>query len=127
MATWQGQAKRSKTGRRIRLARSKRKFEIGREKHLTTIGLPKMKKVRTRGNNSKVRIKTSNIVYVLDPKTNKTTKTDIITVKENAANINYVRRNIINKGAIVETKIGKAKITSRPGQCGSINAILLSK
>jgi small subunit ribosomal protein S8e len=127
MATWQGHAKRSKTGRRIRNARSKRKFEIGREKHLTTIGLPTIKKVRTRGNNSKVRIKTSNIVYVLDPKTKKTTKTDIITVKENAANIHYVRRNIINKGAIVETKIGKAKITSRPGQCGTINAILLSK
>lgn len=127
MATWQGHSKRSKTGRRIRNSRSKRKFEIGREKHLTTIGSPTMKKVKSRGNNTKVRIKTSNIVYVLDPKTNKTTKTDIITVKENAANIHYVRRNIINKGAIIETKIGKAKITSRPGQCGTINAILLSK
>jgi len=125
MATWQGQAKRSKSGRRIRYARSKRKFEIGREKHLTTIGPPTMKKVRTRGNNIKVRIKTSNIAYVLDPKTKKTTKTDMITVKENSANIHYVRRNIINKGAIVETKIGKAKITSRPGQSGTINAILI--
>jgi small subunit ribosomal protein S8e len=127
MATWQGKAKRSKTGRRIRYARSKRKFEIGREKHLTIIGSPTMKKVRTRGKNSKVRIKTSNIAYVLDPNTNKTIKTDIITVKENSANIHYVRRNILNKGAIVETKIGKAKVTSRPGQCGTINAILLSK
>jgi len=127
MATWQGKAKRSKTGRRIRYARSKRKFEIGREKHLTIIGAPTMKKVRTRGKNSKVRIKTSNIAYVLDPNTNKTIKTDIITVKENSANIHYVRRNILNKGAIVETKIGKAKVTSRPGQCGTINAILLSK
>ena len=86
-----------------------------------------MKKVRTRGKNIKVRIKTSNIAYVLDPKTNKTTKADVITVKENAANIHYVRRNIINKGAIIETKIGKAKVTSRPGQCGTINAILLPK
>ncbi len=127
MATWQGKSKRSKTGRRIRYGRSKRKFEIGREKHLTTIGSPTMKKVRTRGKNIKVRIKTSNIAYVLDPKTNKTTKADVITVKENAANIHYVRRNIINKGAIIETKIGKAKVTSRPGQCGTINAILLPK
>ena len=125
MATWQGQAKRSKSGRRIRYARGKRKFEIGREKHLTTIGPLTMKKVRTRGNNTKVRVKTSNIAYVLDPKTKKTTKTDIITVKENTANIHYVRRNIINKGAIVETKIGKAKVTSRPGQCGTVNAILI--
>ena len=127
MATWQGKSKRSKTGRRIRYARSKRKFEIGREQHLTTIGPPTMKKIRTRGNNVKVRVKTSNIAYVLDPKTNKTTKTEIITVKENTANIHFVRRNIINKGAIIETKIGKAKVTSRPGQCGTINPILLSK
>lgn len=126
MATWQGKAKRSKTGRRIRYSRSKRKFEIGREQHLTTIGPLTMKKVRTRGNNNKVRVKTSNIAYILDPKTNKTTKTDIITVKENTANIHYVRRNILNKGAIIETKIGKAKVTSRPGQSGTINAILLS-
>jgi small subunit ribosomal protein S8e len=127
MATWQGQAKRSKTGRRLRYLRSKRKFEIGREQHLTTIGPLTYKKVRTRGNNNKVRVKTSNIAYVLDPKTNKTSKTDIVTVKENSANIHYVRRNIMNKGAIIETKLGKAKVTSRPGQSGTINAILISK
>jgi len=127
MALWQGKAKRSRTGRRIRYARHKRKFEIGRESPLTTIGPVRVKKVRTKGNNSKSRVKTTNIAYVIDPKTKKTTKTEIVTVKENLANIHYVRRNIINKGAVIETKIGKAKVTSRPGQCGTINAILLSK
>ena len=33
----------------------------------------------------------------------------------------------MNKGAIIETKIGKAKVTSRPGQSGTINAVLLTK
>ena len=127
MATWQGQSKRSKTGRRIRYARIKRKFEIGREQHLTTIGPLTLKNVRTRGNNRKARVKTSNIAYVLDPKTNKTTKTEIVTVKENATNVHYVRRNIMNKGAIIETKLGKARITSRPGQCGTVNAVLVPK
>ena len=127
MALWQGNSRRSKTGRRIRYARSKRKFEIGREETLTTIGETKLKVVRTRGNHRKTRVKTSNIVYVLDPKTNKTTKTEIITVKENPANIHYVRRNIINKGAIVDTKLGKARITSRPGQSGTVNAVLVIK
>ena len=127
MALWQGSSKRSKTGRRIRYARGKRKFEIGREQHFTTIGPTTTKIVRTKGNNRKTSVKTSNFAYVLDPKTNKITKTDIVTVKENAANIHYVRRNIMNKGAIIETKLGKAKITSRPGQSGTINAILLSK
>ncbi len=127
MALWQGKAKRSKTGRRTRYARGKRKFEIGRESLLTTIGANSIKVIRTKGNNRKTRVKTSNIAYVLDPKTQKTTKTEITTVKENSANIHYVRRNIINKGAIIETKIGKAKVTSRPGQSGTINAVLLTK
>jgi small subunit ribosomal protein S8e len=126
MAIWQGSSKRSKSGRRIRYARSKRKFEIGRERHLTTIGKPAVKKVRTMGKNRKMRVKTTDIAYVVDPKNKKTTKTEITSVVENPANIHYVRRNILNKGAIVETKIGKAKVTSRPGQCGTVNAILLS-
>jgi len=85
-----------------------------------------MKKVRTRGNNRKSRIKTTNVAYVVDPKTKKTTKTEIVSVVENPANIHYVRRNIVNKGAIVETKLGKARITSRPGQCGTVNAVLIT-
>jgi len=126
MALWQGKSRRSKTGRRIRYARGKRKFEIGRERHQATIGERRTKKVRTRGNNTKSRVKTTNIAYVVDPKTNKTSKTEIVSVIENAANIHYVRRNIMNKGAIINTKIGKAKITSRPGQTGTINAVLIS-
>ena len=127
MALWQGKSRRSKAGRRIRYARGKRKFEIGREQHLTNIGTTKMKKVRTMGNNRKTRAMTTDVAYVVDPKNNKTTKTEIVSVVENKANIHYVRRNIINKGAIIETKLGKAKVTSRPGQYGTINAILISK
>jgi small subunit ribosomal protein S8e len=127
MALWQGNSRRSKTGRRLRYARGKRKFEIGRERHLTTIGPVKYKKVRTKGNNRKARAKTTNIAYIVNPKDNKTTKTEIISVLENTANIHYVRRNIINKGAIIETKIGRAKVTSRPGQYRTINAVLISK
>jgi small subunit ribosomal protein S8e len=126
MALWQGSSRRSKTGRRIRYARGKRKFEIGRERHLTTIGDPRYKKVRTKGDNRKMRAKTINIAYVIDPKNNKTSKSEIISVVENKANIHYVRRNILNKGAIIETKLGKAKVTSRPGQIGKVNAVLLS-
>jgi len=127
MAVWHGNSKRSKTGRRIRYARNKKRFEIGRELHLATIGTMKRKPIRTRGNNKKSRVLTADTAYVIDPKTNKTTKTDIITVVENSANVHYIRRNIINKGAIINTKIGKAKITSRPGQSGVINAVLLTK
>ena len=127
MALWQGKSKRSKTGRRKRYNRGKRKFEIGREQHLTTIGQTSLKKVRTKGANTKTIAKTVNQAYVIDPKNNKTTRTEITSVVENKANIHYVRRNIINKGAIIETKLGKAKVTSRPGQTGSVNAVLIAK
>jgi len=127
MAVWQGNSKRSMTGRRIRSARNKRRCEIGRELHLNTIATMKRKPIRTRGNNKKSRVLTADTAFVIDPKTNKTTKTEIITVIENTANVHYVRRNIMNKGAIINTKIGKAKITSRPGQNGVINAVLLTK
>jgi small subunit ribosomal protein S8e len=127
MALWQGNSRRSSTGRRTRYARGKRKFEIGREAHLTTIGSTRLKKVRTRGRNRKTRAKTINMAYVVDPKSNKTEKTEITSVLENSANIHYVRRNIINNGAIIDTKLGKAKVTSRPGQSGTINAVLITK
>ena len=112
MALWQGISRRSGTGRRRRYARGKRKFEIGREAHLTTIGPTGLKKVRTMGNNRKTRAKTINVAYVVDPKNNKVTGTEILSVLENHANIHYVRRNIINKGAVIETKLGKARVTS---------------
>ena len=127
MALWQGGSNRTKTGKKIRRSRGKRKFEIGREVLLTTIGPPDIKKVRTRGNNRKIVAKRTNIAYVLDPETNKTSKTEIVSVRENPANINYVRRNILTKGAIIETKIGLAKVTSRPGQTGVVNSVLIKK
>ena len=126
MALWQGSSRRSRTGRRIRYARGKRKFEIGREQHHTTIGEPRLRKVRTMGNNRKVSVMTTNIAFVTDSKTGKTSKTEIATVLENPANPHYVRRNIITKGAIIDTKLGKACVTSRPGQDGNINAVIIT-
>ena len=52
-------------------------------------------------------------------------KVKILTVKSNPSDPNYVQRNIMNKGATITTEIGDAIITSRPGQDGAINAVLL--
>ena len=60
------------------------------------------------------------------PPENKTTKKlKILTVKENNADPHYVQRNIMNKGTIISTDEGNAEITSRPGQDGIINAVLI--
>ena len=44
---------------------------------------------------------------------------------ENPANIHYVRRNIITRGAVVDTSAGKARVTSRPGQTGALSGVLV--
>ncbi len=66
-------------------------------------------------------------VYVTDPATGKTEKTEIKRVAKNPANLDYQRRGVITKGAILETPIGQARVTSRPGQHGIVNAILIQK
>ncbi len=127
MALWQGSSHRCKTGRRIRFSRGKRRFEIAREGQGATIGKPSIKAIYGRANISKHAVKTTNIAYVVDPKTHKTTKTEILSVIDNPANLNYIRRNIITKGAVLNTALGHAHVTSRPGQTGVVNAILLGK
>jgi small subunit ribosomal protein S8e len=125
MALWQGKSKRKPSGGRLRLARKKRRFEIGRDAEYTYLGVSRLEKLRTRGGNSKVRMLKADFANVVDPATKKTQKVKIITVKENSANPNFVQRNIINRGAIIQTELGLAKVTSRPGQNGAVNAVLV--
>lgn len=127
MAIWQGKSKRKPSGGILKRSRKKRKFEIGRERIEATVGKEVRKRVRLRGGNQKMRILLADQVNVLDRKTNKITRTKINTVVENRANPHYVRRNILTKGAVVQTEIGRAKITSRPGQHGVLNAILVEE
>lgn len=63
---------------------------------------------------------------VLDPKKKKAKRARILTVKGNPANPHFVTRNIITKGATIETELGTARVTSRPGQHGVINAVLVT-
>jgi len=123
LAIWQGESKRKPTGGRRMMAHKKRKFEIGREPVLTTIGPDKRKYVRIRAADQRVRMLKANTANVTNPKTGKTAPATIKTVTGNPANINYVRRNILTKGAIVDTDLGKVKITSRPGQSGALSGI----
>ena len=84
-----------------------------------------MKVYRTRGNNSKGRLMAANYANIFDPKTGKSQHSRILTVTENPANPNFVQRNIITKGALVQTELGIARITSRPGQDSVVNAVLM--
>lgn len=122
---WQGESIRKVTGGRIRPAKSKRRTEIGLAPADTHIGEDKRKIVRCCGNTEKVRALRAITANITSKSDGKTRKAKIETVVENGANPNYVRRNLLTKGAIINTEIGRARIVSRPGQDGVINAVLI--
>lgn len=125
MALWQGKSKRKHTGGKYRHFRKKRAFEIAPETQFAILREKQnIKRYRTRGNNVKGRLMTANFANVYNPKTGKVEHTRILTVKSNPANPNYVQRNIITKGSFVQTELGLARITSRPGQDAVANAVL---
>ena len=125
MAISQGKSIRSPSGARIVANRGKRKSELGRDPAETRVDEKRLRKIRTRGGNEKLRLAAANKINLTDAKSGKTQVTDILGVIENDANPNYVRRNIVTKGAVVETPEGNAKVTSRPGQDGVVNGILI--
>lgn len=125
MALWQGKSRRKSTGGRRVLCAGKRKFEIGREKQFTRIGRQSSKAYRGMGGNVKTGVLMAEYANVVDKSNNTTKKVKIITVKTNPADPNYVQRNIMNRGATISTEAGDAVVTSRPGQDGVINAVLL--
>jgi len=105
----------------------KRKFEKGSFPAETTLGKPRTSVTRGCGGNVKVKALSSNSASVTDPKSGKTEKTEIVRVVRNMANVDYNRRGVITKGAEIETGLGLARVTSRPGKDGVINAILIGK
>lgn len=121
----QGKSRKKYTGGILKKNRKKKKYEMGRERLALTVGEEKKKTIKTRGGNKKTRLVSSKKANITNPKTGKSFKTEIKNVSKNPANPHYVRRNIITKGAIIETEKGKAKVTSRPSQDGTINAVLV--
>ncbi|MFB6165645.1 MAG: 30S ribosomal protein S8e [Haloarculaceae archaeon] len=117
----QGRSTRKRTGGRRRPNHKKKKHELGEESTETQVGEPKLKFVDTRGNTTKIRAITTDTATVASD--GETVRAEIENVAENEANPNYARRNIITHGAIIETSEGRARVTSRPGQDGQVNAV----
>jgi len=124
---YQERSKRSTTGAKYHSAHKKRKARLGRDAIETKIDDERKKIIRTRGGNYKIKAYSSNMINVSDLKKKKTKRVKIESLEENKASVDYNRRSILTKGAIVKTKLGLVKITSRPGQSGQINGILLEK
>ncbi len=125
MAISQKRSRNKETGKQTQFHRKKKQHELGRLPTHTKVGEKKIKSIRTIGNNSKVKILNAETVNLFDPKSKKYSKVKIKSVVENPANRHFVRRNILTKGTVVETEKGKARIASRPGQQGSVDAVLI--
>ena len=111
------------TGGRKRASRSRRKYEIDRFPNEALVGDQITITRKVRGKNIKTSVKTIDSVNLaIDSKIK---RVKIIKVLENETNNDYQRRGVISKGAILETEEGKCRVVSRPGQHGTVNAILV--
>ena len=111
------------TGGRRRPLRSRRKYEMNRYPNEALLGEQITITRKVRGKNLKTSLKTVNFVNLTTD--SKIKRVKIVKVLENATNNDYKRRGVISKGAVLETKEGKCRVVSRPGQHGVVNAILV--
>ena len=111
------------TGGKYIKRRKKKKYERPGQLKSVKLGEEKKKTVRTQGGNKKTFLLKGKIVNVQSK--DKVKKTEIKNVLETPSNRFFARQNIITKGTIVETQLGKVKITNRPTQEGNINGILV--
>lgn len=126
MVVYQKHSKRKITGGRYRASGKKVLSLMGSMPTHTKVGTKKIKLRREKGGLFKQTLLTSDKINVMNPKTKKAQTTEILTVIESPSNRHFIRRNIITKGTILETKLGKVKVTSRPGQEGTLNGVLIS-
>ena len=127
MVIYQGRSAHLATGAKYHPNAKKVKTRMGREPIHTKAGSNRKKIVRTRGGNLKIKAYTQDKINVIDQKTKKAQLVKIKRLNDNPASVDLARRGVITKGAIVDTEIGQVKITSRPGQVGMLNGVLLQK
>ena len=113
------------SGGKYHKLRKKKKFELPGLENKVKLKETKAKAVRGMGGKKKKVILSTDFASVTDPKTHKAKKAKIKTVVETPSNNFLARQNILIKSAIIDTDLGKAKITNRPSQDGMVMAVLV--
>jgi small subunit ribosomal protein S8e len=118
------------TGRKITSGkyhanRKKRLYEKQSQERIVVLRETKRKNLRVKGGAVKTILLSADIANIIVG--GKAKKVKIKNVLETPQNIFFARQNRLAKGAIIETELGKAKITNRPSQEGHVNAILLEQ
>lgn len=109
------------SGGRYVKARKKKAYERKGLARTVKLGDDKRKLLRVRGANTKT-VMLKGKTMTLGGK-----KAEIKNVLETPSNRFLARQNILTKGTLVETSLGKARITNRPSQEGVINGVLVKE
>ncbi|RME79192.1 MAG: 30S ribosomal protein S8e [Methanobacteriota archaeon] len=120
--TVKGKVRRG-TGAKKLKSRDKKLAHVGGVFLNTKIGQRSIKITRKRGGATKIKLRKDLFANVASKEGVK--KAKILRVIESITP-DYTRQGIITKNTVIETQIGKAVVTSRPGQDGLINAKLLA-
>jgi small subunit ribosomal protein S8e len=123
---WHLRSRKKTTGGKLSNLRKKRKTDRGMRFLETRIGKREARAKKARGGRKKLKLLSVDMINVSDSK-GKVRRVKLLSVKENDSNPHYIRRNILTKGAVVETEAGLARITSRPGQHGMVNAVMVEE
>ena len=130
MAKWHGISRRKPTGGRLKRPnryRGKRRTEVASEEQLAYVGEADARKnYRKRSGSQTVRTLSVNQVNV-NMKGGKTVRATVKNVVGNDADPNYIRRNIVTKGAVLDTDQCLVKVTSRPGMHGVVSGVLVEE
>lgn len=111
------------SGGKYKKFRKKKLYEIAGQPRIVKLGKEKRKVLRVRSGNKKIVMFSAEYANVFDKKTGKCKKVRIKNVVETPSDKFLARQNVLVKGAIIDTEIGRAKITNRPSQEGSVQAI----
>jgi small subunit ribosomal protein S8e len=112
------------TGGKYKFFRKKKKFQNQPVQRKVKLRTTRKKTIRGIGGNKRTVLLSAEYANIID-KNNKAKKAKILNVIETPADRFLARQNILVKSAIIETELGKARITNRPSQEGQVNAILL--
>lgn len=122
----QGRSRRKKSGGRFRPHAKRKKRNLAGEFAATRLDDLETSHKDSRGTTDKIALQAVDTVNVATDD-GEVVAADIEAVLENDANPDFVRRDIITKGAVLDTSEGTVRVTSRPGQNGTLNAVMVEE
>lgn len=113
------------SGGKYKFFSKKKKYSRAGIPRVVKLRSTKKKTIRGMGKNIRTVLISEEYANVFDPIKKSSKKVKIKNVIETPSNRFLARQNILVKSAVIETDLGKAKITNRPGQDSMVQAILL--